>query len=346
MRFSWQEPGFVVSGIGHTAVLVASLFALSSAPPFAEHEEAIAVDMVSESELRALTKGLRTAKDVQPEPKPRADKVAALVDEKPDPGEAKRDIPAPPVRSPEAAPAEKAAVASPPSQRPEPIKQPEPKLEPAKVEPKPDLPKDADIPEPPRRPEPLKAEERPKPEKKPELKPQPNKVELARLLEELKPEDKPKTKPAEPDQRFNPTDIRQLLESKERAQTTASTGRELNRTAALGIPTGNASKLSLSQRDALGALLKEQLANCWTPPMGVTANLKPLVHMKLNPDGSLLAQPALVNASGEPSFRVLAESAMRAVRRCAPFRIPASYAPYYADWQEWNIIFDPKEFLG
>lgn len=346
MRFPRQEPGFVVSGIGHAAVLVVGLMALSSAPPFADHQEAIAVDVITESEFSALTKGEKSAKEAQPEPKPRVDKVAEVVDEKPDPGEAKREVAAPPARPAEAVPDEKVAAVPPPSPRPEPVKQAEPP-EPVKVAPppEPEPVKEAEpIPEPPRRPEPQKVEERPKPPEK--AKPQPNKIELAKLIEETKPEEKPKAKPAEPDSRFNPSDIRKLLESREKAQTTASTGRELNRTAALGVPSGNAPKLSLSQRDALSGLILEQLRNCWSPPMGLTASQKPVVRMQLNADGSLVAQPVLINASGEPAFRALSESAMRAVRRCAPFRIPAQYAPFYADWRDWNIVFDPKDFLG
>jgi hypothetical protein len=42
----------------------------------------------------------------------------------------------------------------------------------------------------------------------------------------------------------------------------------------------------------------------------------------------------------------MAESANRAIRRCAPFRIPAQYAPFYSDWQDWTITFDAKEMLS
>ncbi|MDJ1158241.1 cell envelope biogenesis protein TolA [Chelatococcus sp. SYSU_G07232] len=353
IRFSRQEPGLVVSGIGHAAILVAGLVAFASAPPFQDHEEAVAVDVVSESDLRAMTKGERTAKEVKPEPKPRADKLAEVAEEKPAPADSKRDVPTPPARREVQAPQEDKQAAPPqPPQRPEPPKQ-EAKAEPKPEPPRPDPPKEAEAkPEPPKRPEPPKPEEKPEPRKaepKPEPRPEPKREDIAKLLEREKQEEAKKAaaKPVEPERKFNPADIAKLLESKDKAQSTGSTGREVNRTASLGTPTGNAPKLSLSQRDALGNLLKEQLASCWSPPMGAAnANAKPQVRMKLNQDGSLMAEPVVANSSGDPAFRTLADSALRAVRRCAPFRIPPQYMPYYADWRDWNVTFDPKEFLG
>jgi colicin import membrane protein len=361
VRFNKQEPGLIVSGIAHLAILVAGLVVFSTAPPFDDQEEAVAVEVITDSQLRAITRGERTAKEVKPDPKPRVDKVAEVAEEKPEHGEAKRDVAAKPSRPADVPLDEKVAVVPPaPPVRPDPPKQVEPKPEPVKVEPKPEpkveppKPDAEPRPEPPKRPEPQKVEDKPKPpEKKPDPKPpepkspEPKKQDIAKLLEDSKPEDKPKAKPAEPENRFNPSELKRLLESKEKPQNSGATGREVNRTASIGTATGSAAKLSLSQRDALGALLKEQLATCWSPPIGLRdVNLKPQVRMKLNPDGSLSAEPVLANASGDAAFRSLAESALRAVRRCAPFRIPPQYAPFYADWRDWNITFDPKEFLG
>ena len=35
-----------------------------------------------------------------------------------------------------------------------------------------------------------------------------------------------------------------------------------------------------------------------------------------------------------------AETALRAVRRCAPYNIPPKFAPFYADWKRWYVEFD------
>lgn len=387
MRVSRQEPGLLVSGIAHVGLLVAGLVVLAAAPPFEDHEEAIAVDLVSD--VPAMTRGQTTAKDVQPEPKPRVDTIAAVASEKPDPGEAREDVPAPPLRPAEIPPQETVAAPPPPPEPPkEPPQEPEPKAaetppqpapvskrepkaaetppkpEPVKdAEPKPEPPpkpapfKEAEPkPEPPKRPEPRQTAERLKPVRKPEPKlepkpepkpkPEPSKQDLAKLIEEVKPQEAPSAKPAEPENRFSLSEIRKFLEGKERPQAAAATGQEVNRTAALGTRSGSAQKLSPAQEDHLGSLIKEQLIQCWLPPPGLKPNPPPTVRMKLRPDGSLMAEPELANSSRDPNFRPVAESALRAVRKCAPFRIPAQYAPFYADWQDWKVNFDPKDFLS
>ncbi|WP_156332664.1 MULTISPECIES: cell envelope integrity protein TolA [unclassified Chelatococcus] len=357
LRFLRQQPGLIVSGVGHAAVLVAGLVAFSTATPFADQQEAIAVDVVSESDLRELTRGTPTEKKVAENPRPVVDKQSEKVEEQPKPGEAPRDVPAPPSRpqtaeteQPEAPkpppppPPPPPQQATPPKPQPAPTaetaeKQAEEKPEPARTEPAPQPPKRPEIAEKP-------PERQPEP-KKPEPKPEPKREDLAKLIEDTKPQEKPApAKSQEPDRKFSPNDIRKLLESKDKPQNAAATGQEVNRTASLGTRTGNAARLSPADADILGGIVREQLAQCWSPPPGANPAVKPIVRMSLNPDGSLKATPSLANASGEAAFRSVADSALRAVRRCAPFRIPERFQPFYADWQEWNVILDPSEFLG
>ncbi|MFC7396250.1 cell envelope biogenesis protein TolA [Chelatococcus sp. GCM10030263] len=366
--FLKRQPGLVASGTGHAAILVASLVAFASAPPFADQQESVAVEMITPTEYTAMTRGERTAQDLKPEPKPKVDKVAETAEEKPQSAEAPRDVPTPPSRPPAPAAEKTEAAPPPPPQqqakaeppKPTPPKPEPPKPEPAKVEPpKPEPVKEAEPkPEPPKRPEPPKqAEAKPEP-KKPEPKkpdppktvekPAPKREDLAKLIEDSAPKEKPATaKPAEQESKFNPSDIQKLLQSKEKAQRAASTGREVNRTASIGTRTGSSPKLSLSQRDAIGNLLKEQIYRCFNAPLGAqSVSVKPMVKMELNPDGTLATQPVVMNSSGEPGFRPFAESLARAIRRCAPYRIPAQFAPYYADWRDFQVIADPSDFLG
>jgi colicin import membrane protein len=51
----------------------------------------------------------------------------------------------------------------------------------------------------------------------------------------------------------------------------------------------------------------------------------------------------VLNPSSDPTFRTVADSATRATRRCAPLRIPAQFQPYYQDWKELTVNFDPSE---
>ena len=349
LRFVKREPGLVASGTGHAAILVAGLVAFSSATPFADQQESVAVELMSASEFGAMMRGDKSAKEVKPDPKPRADKVAEVAEEKPVPGQAERDVPAPPSR-PQVLPDPKVAETPPPPQQQAKV---EPKPEPPK---RPEPPKQAETkPEPPK-PEPKKVEA-PKPEpKKPEPpKPEPKKQDLAKLIESSEPKAKPQpAKPAEQESsKFNPSDIQKLLQSKDKAQHAASTGREVSRTASAGTRTGagtsntNSPKLSMAQRDAIGRLLKEQIQRCFAAPPGAEqASQLAVVRMELSPDGSLSAAPRVVSSSNDPAFRSFAESLRRAVLRCAPYHIPAQYAPFMEDWRILNIEADSQDFSG
>jgi colicin import membrane protein len=151
---------------------------------------------------------------------------------------------------------------------------------------------------------------------------------------------------AEMAEKFNPGDIRELLQSKQPAQSAGSTGREVNRTASLGTSTGTAQRLNPSQRDALIGILQEQLHRCWVVPVALQSAPKPPVpsiRIQLNQDGSLAAEPAVLNRSAEPLFGVAADSATRAARRCSPLRIPAQFAPYYQDWKDLVVNFNLRD---
>ncbi|MGH6781828.1 MAG: cell envelope integrity protein TolA [Sphingomonadaceae bacterium] len=147
---------------------------------------------------------------------------------------------------------------------------------------------------------------------------------------------------------FNPTDIAKLLQSKEPAQSSGSSAPQVNRTASLGTERGTAQKLSPSLRAQLVGIIQDQLLKCWNVPIGL-ANAKgavvPSVRMKLNTDGSLAGQPGVINTSSDPLFRVAADSALTATRRCAPLRIPAQFAAYYDDWRDVVVNFDARDVL-
>jgi colicin import membrane protein len=94
----------------------------------------------------------------------------------------------------------------------------------------------------------------------------------------------------------------------------------------------------------LDALLQDQYKQCWSY-IGLATQPKyiPEIRVEYNQDGTLLGQPSLVNPPSDPSKRSLAESAMRAVRRCNPLHIPALYQPFYEEWKGRIVRFDPDE---
>ena len=126
LRKKLSEPGLIVSGAAHVALLVAALVAFSSTQKFSDLEEATPFEMVTQAELNEIMKGEKTAKELKPAPR-KADKLAELPAPKPESAspEAKTDAPAPPPPKP--------VAAKPEPLKPEPLK-PEPlKPEPAKA---------------------------------------------------------------------------------------------------------------------------------------------------------------------------------------------------------------------
>jgi colicin import membrane protein len=133
LTFNTSEPGFWVSGVAHAALIGAALFALS-AQTFPEAQEGIPVEIITDNQLSQITKGMTDAKQVQPTPKPRADRVADKVEQR-DPGEDKRDAPAPPKRPADMKVADKEEeVASVPPPPPPPPPRVEPKEDPKRAE--------------------------------------------------------------------------------------------------------------------------------------------------------------------------------------------------------------------
>ncbi len=104
------------------------------------------------------------------------------------------------------------------------------------------------------------------------------------------------------------------------------------------------SGLSLSEEDAL----KAQIFGCWSIPLGLPYNENLLVRIKLHlkPDGSIIKSEILdharMNKPGQGFYKVLAESALRAVKLCQPLRVPSTG---YERWKELQLNFDAREML-
>jgi colicin import membrane protein len=95
----------------------------------------------------------------------------------------------------------------------------------------------------------------------------------------------------------------------------------------------------------LGARLQAQYKECWIyNGNGLTGQPKYIaeIHVLYTQEGSLIGEPILVNPPSDPNLRNLAASALRAVRNCNPVRIPAVYLPYYDQWKDLIVRFDPE----
>ena len=146
----------------------------------------------------------------------------------------------------------------------------------------------------------------------------------------------------EKDELFDPSNIAALIDkSKEETTTIVKKTNEVSQDQAKNFENTG---LSLSEEDAL----KAQIFGCWSIPLGLPYNENLLVRIKLElkPDGSVVKSEILdharMNKPGQGFYKVLAESALRAVKLCQPLRVPSTG---YERWKELQLNFDAREML-
>ena len=142
---------------------------------------------------------------------------------------------------------------------------------------------------------------------------------------------------------FDPNNIAALIDKS--IEDFGETNKKKNKISQSQDSSMDNSKLTLSEEDAL----KAQIFGCWSIPLGLPYNENLLVRikLKLKPDGTLIKTEILdharMNMPGQGFFKVLAESALRAVQLCQPLRVPTSG---YERWKDLQLNFDAREMLG
>tara|TARA_B100000029_G_scaffold247836_1_gene244775 strand:- start:1091 stop:1900 length:810 start_codon:yes stop_codon:yes gene_type:complete len=127
-------------------------------------------------------------------------------------------------------------------------------------------------------------------------------------------------------------------------ETMAETTKKTNKISQSEDKTMNFSSLTLSEEDAL----KAQIFGCWSIPLGLPYNENLLVRikLKLKPDGTVVKSEILdharMNKPGQGFYKVLAESALRAIKLCQPLRVPTTG---YERWKDLQLNFDAREML-
>jgi hypothetical protein len=141
---------------------------------------------------------------------------------------------------------------------------------------------------------------------------------------------------------FDPNNIAALID-KSKVES-AETTQKLDKVTQDQDKTVDLKGLSLSEEDAL----KAQIFGCWSIPLGLPYNENLLVRIKLQlkPDGSIIKSEILdharMNRPGQGFYKVLAESALRAIKLCQPLRVPTKG---YERWKELQLNFDAREML-
>jgi len=141
---------------------------------------------------------------------------------------------------------------------------------------------------------------------------------------------------------FDPNQIAALIDkSKEQNAETMKKDDKLTQS---NVKNSFAKALTLNQEDAL----KAQIFGCWSLPLGLPyqENLLVRIKLKLKPDGTVLRSEILdhvrMNKPGQGFYKVLAESALRAIRICQPLRVPPTG---YEKWKDLQLNFDANEML-
>lgn len=362
MRLKLSEPGYAVSGGLHVVALILVLVTLPHAEDFDPVQETVPIETVSASEFNEVMHGDKSAEKVVSDTSPA--EQAAQTPAPPTPETQKPPPPPPPPPPPVAQqvpqPPSRPTPAPPVKSAPAPAQVPTPPTPPERVDADAEPLPAKTVPIPPRPPERV-AEAKPQPPAKPRpLKASPKPDQLAKLLEE-DPVDKPAEKPqpkaqktpkvqaeAEPQEHsFDLTDISRLLSGTSAPPAKAAAGQGQTKVASLGSPTAHANKMAPSLWGQLDGLMEEQYRQCWSY-LGLATGQKYIPQIKVTYDesGGLTSDPVLINPPSDPSLRSLAESAMRAVRRCNPLRIPTQYAPYYDEWKGRVLRFDPEQMAG
>ncbi len=186
---------------------------------------------------------------------------------------------------------------------------------------------------PPPAPEPkeqIKTEDVPKPKEEPKPVPTTEVAPVPQPREEVKPE---------PVKEFDADAISALLNKQKPSGGGAK--RSTQQASLGGERTTGGATLSQNEMDAL----RQKLGGCWSIPAGVddAATLKVSVRFQLDRSGMLQGRPQVVagGAASGPA-RTAAESAVRAVQKCAPFNLPADK---YDTWAEVVVNFDPSDMF-
>ena len=146
----------------------------------------------------------------------------------------------------------------------------------------------------------------------------------------------------EKDELFDPDNIAALIDKSK--EDTAETSKKNDKVTQDQQRSVENTGLSLSEEDAL----KAQIFGCWSIPLGLPYNENLLVRIKLllNPDGTVsqseILDHARMNRPGQGFYKVLAESALRAIKLCQPLRVPTTG---YERWKELQLNFDAREML-
>jgi hypothetical protein len=344
----------IASGGLHVGILLAGLIALPSPKPNdVSIINSIPIDLVEISEepqmagardgQRQETPQVRTAPTAQPQPRPEPVERARPVEA--------QAAPAPPPPPPPPPPRPVEAPPSPPTPPPRPVARPEP---PQQVDP------DGmrRLVEQQRQEQQRQEQQRQEQQRQEQARQERERVERERQQAEQRRREQQQRQQEEARRRqeeqrqrdaqrsFDANQIANLVNRQQGAPApTGQRSEQTQRQASLGNPQGTGRRLTQSQTAALVGMIQEQIQPCWSPPVGRSdpGAIRVRIDIALNADGSVNGRPRIVNPVNSPDFRAVSESAVRAIMRCAPLRLPPDMYDAPNGWRAIEFNFDPSQ---
>lgn len=342
-----MRAGLAASVVFHTALITVGLVGLQNVQPLEPDEiESIAIELVPIEAFSNIRVGTLESDVIEtdapsvvetPDPAQLAERTGNTEEDQPKPEDTDRVTPAPTIETapqPEARPEDEVE----PEVKTKPVVEPEPAPEPEAT------PDPAPIPDPqPVTPEPELAATPDVETEAQDIAPKPviktasidqKRAEFKRRQEEeakRRAEERAKRKADQAKEADRVSDIINAEES--RGATTGSGGQ-----ASAGKPTGQAARLTQSERAALAA----QMRKCWNPPLAALteAGLTVRLIVDLNRDGSVAGTPRVLSEITSSVMDTTARAAQRAVLRCGPYRLASEK---YEEWRQVDVTFDPQD---
>ncbi|HEY0224165.1 MAG TPA: hypothetical protein VGC38_06605 [Pseudolabrys sp.] len=150
----------------------------------------------------------------------------------------------------------------------------------------------------------------------------------------------PPKKPEKKQPKFDADKIAALLDKRDPTRN-AATGDTLSNAPSMGLSTGNASKLTQSEIDALRA----RLYALWSPPVGAqdADGIQIAIRIRFRRDGTLEIGPQVLTSGSSPLFIAMRDTAVRAVLIGQPYTMLRP--DHYDDWKEIDFVFDTKQMF-
>lgn len=206
-------------------------------------------------------------------------------------------------------------------------------------------------PKPPPPPPPPSLPSPPEPQPEPEPEPEPRQIQTPPVF-------RPTAKPLEPE-KPKPDFASSVLNTLARTDEAPNPKREktdppkevttldqavaaaLNRNPARNVPTRTRVS-SPGLTDSELAVVRDQIARCWNPPVGAAnaRDMLAVLEIRMNRDGTVAF--ARVTELSESATKQFGESVVRAVKRCQPLKLPDGK---FAEWKKIILTFTPRDMV-